>query len=80
VLLLPERFAACYGDAAVYCTPEQAAATIDRYRADRALYAEQSRRARAVAARAYHRRGYLTRIEALLRAPQPAAPLQRTGP
>jgi len=80
VLLLPERFAACYGDAAVYCTPDQAGATIDRYRADRALYAEQSRRARAVAARAYHCRGYLARIEALLRAPQPAAPLQRTGP
>jgi len=80
VVLLPERFAASYGDAAVYCTPEQAQATIDRYRADPELYAEQSRRARAVAARAYPSRGYLDRIEALLRAAQPVAPLQRIGP
>jgi hypothetical protein len=79
VLLLPERFAAFYGDAAVYCTPDQVAATIRRYRDDPALYAEQSRRARAVAAKAYHRRRYLNRIEALLRAPQPVAPLQRTA-
>jgi glycosyltransferase involved in cell wall biosynthesis len=80
VVLLPERFAAFHGDAAVYCTPDQAQATVERYRTDRALYAEQSRRARAVAAKAHHRSRYLNRIEALLRAPQPAAPLQRTGP
>jgi hypothetical protein len=80
VVVLPERFAACHGDAAVYCAPDHVQATIERYHADRALYAEQSRRARAVAARAYSRTGYLARVEALLRAPQPAAPLQRTGP
>jgi hypothetical protein len=80
VVLLPERFAAFYGDAAVYCTPDQAQATVERYVADRGLYAEQSRRAREVAAKAHHRGGYLNRIEALLRAPQPAPPLQRTGP
>jgi O-antigen biosynthesis protein len=80
VVVLPERFAAFYGDAAVYCTADQAQATVDQYRTDRALYAEQSRRARAVAAKAHHRRRYLDRIETLLRAPQPAPPLQRTGP
>jgi hypothetical protein len=80
VVLVPERFAAFYGDAAVYCTPDQAQATVERYQADRALYAEQSRRARAVAAKAHHRRRYLDRIEALLQAPQPVPPLQRIGP
>jgi glycosyltransferase involved in cell wall biosynthesis len=79
VLLLPERYAAFYGDAAVYCTAEQVPATIRRYSDDPELYGEQSRRARAVAAKAYHRRRYLNRIEALLRATQPVAPLQRTA-
>jgi hypothetical protein len=80
VVLLPERFAAGYGDAAVYCTPDEIQTTIERYRGDQALYLEQSRRARAVVASAQHRRHYLNRIGALVQAPQPAAPLQRTGP
>ena len=80
VVMLPERFAACHGDAAVYCAPDQVQATVERYRADRALYAEQSRRARAVAERACSRHDFLARIEALVRAPQPTVPLQHTGP
>ena len=80
VVVLPERFAACHGDAAVYCAPDQVQATVERYRADRALYAEQSRRARAVAERACSRHDFLARIEALVRAPQPTVPLQHTGP
>jgi hypothetical protein len=80
VVLLPERFAGTFGDAAVYCTPEQAQETIDRYAADRTRYREQSRRARLVAGNAHHRRAYLNRVASLLRPPATVTPLQRTGP
>ena len=53
VVVMPERYAALYGDAAVYCEPDEAGALITRYRADPALFAEQSRRARTVVARAH---------------------------
>jgi hypothetical protein len=62
VVVLPERFAARYGDAAVYAEPADAADLIDRYRADPELYAEQSRRARAVVAKAHHPGLFLDRI------------------
>jgi hypothetical protein len=62
VVVLPERFAALYGDAAVYAEPGEAAAVIHRYRADPELYAEQSRRARAVVAKAHHPGLFLDRI------------------
>ena len=53
VVVMPERHAAVFGDAAVYCGPAEADATIQRYHADRELYAEQSRRARQVVATAH---------------------------
>ncbi|MFG1602457.1 glycosyltransferase [Actinoplanes sp. NPDC049265] len=53
VVVLPERFAALYGDAAVYAEPAAVPALIRRYAADDALFAEQSRRAREVVARAH---------------------------
>jgi O-antigen biosynthesis protein len=62
VVVLPERFAALYGDAAVYAEPDEAAAAIERYRADSERYAEQSRRARAVVAKAHHPGLFVDRI------------------
>ena len=62
VVVLPERFAALYGDAAVYAEPDQAAATVERYRSDPERYAEQSRRARAVVAKAHHPGLFVDRI------------------
>ena len=53
VVVTPERFAGLYGDAAVYCEPAEVAHLIARYRADPELFAEQSRRARAVVAKAH---------------------------
>ena len=66
VVVMPERYAGLYGDAAVYCGRSEVAPLIERYRADPALYAEQSRRARAVVAAAYDPAGYVQRITALL--------------
>jgi hypothetical protein len=53
VVVMPERYAALYGDAAVYCPRSEVAPLVARYRADPALFAEQSRRARTVVANAY---------------------------
>jgi hypothetical protein len=53
VVVMPERYAGLYGDAAVYCGRTEVAPLIARYRADRELFAEQSRRARSVVARAH---------------------------
>ncbi|GIE93663.1 glycosyltransferase family A protein [Paractinoplanes rishiriensis] len=53
VVVMPERYAGWYGDAAVYCGPSEVAPLLARYRTDRALFAEQSRRARSVVARAH---------------------------
>jgi O-antigen biosynthesis protein len=77
VVVLPERFAPLFGDAAVYCAPGEVAALVRRYRRDRDLFAGQSRRARAVAAEAHHRRLYVDRVAALVRAPRVPAQAQR---
>jgi hypothetical protein len=53
VVVMPERYAGLYGDAAVYCSRAEVAPLVERYRADPALFAEQSRRARSVVARAH---------------------------
>jgi hypothetical protein len=53
VVVMPERYAGFYGDAAVYCGRSEVAPLIARYRADPALFAEQSRRARQVVATAH---------------------------
>ncbi len=53
VVVMPERYAGFYGDAAVYCGRSEVAPLIARYRADPALFAEQSRRARQVVAKAH---------------------------
>ena len=79
VVVMPERHAAEFGDAAVYCGPGEVAALIKRYAADRPLFAEQSRRARDVVAKAHHPQLYVDRVAGLVHAPpRPAAPAQRT--
>ena len=78
VVVMPERHAAVFGDAAVYCRPAEVEATIQRYHTDRGLYAEQSRRARAVVAKAHHPQLFVDRIAGIVTAPHPATPAQRT--
>jgi O-antigen biosynthesis protein len=62
VVVTREQFADIYGDAAVYCTADEVPHLIARYRADPVLFAEQSRRARAVVARAHDPAALLERI------------------
>jgi hypothetical protein len=66
VVIMPERYAGLYGDAAVHCGRSEIAPLIARYRADPALYAEQSRRAREVVARACDPAPFVERIMELL--------------
>jgi hypothetical protein len=66
VVVMPERYAGLYGDAAVYCGQSEVAPLLARHRADRALFAEQSRRAREVVARAHDPALLVERIMALL--------------
>jgi glycosyltransferase involved in cell wall biosynthesis len=73
VVVLPERYAAIHGDAAVYAEPDDVAAVIRRYATTPALYAEQSGRARAVAARAHPPEAFAERIMELVRPPVTAA-------
>ncbi|GAA2544843.1 hypothetical protein GCM10010435_11970 [Winogradskya consettensis] len=78
VVLTQERHAAVFGDAAVYCAPNEVDGLIRRYTKDRVLFAEQSRRARAVITKAYHPQLFVDRIAGLVHAPRTSAPAQRT--
>ena len=78
VVLLPENAAALYGDAAVYTGPATALEVVRRFTAEPALFAEQSRRARAVATQAYDPQRYVERVIALARPPAPPAPRNGT--
>jgi hypothetical protein len=77
VVVLPERSAALYGDAAVYAEPADVPDLVRRYAADADLFAEQSRRARAVVAKAHHPGLFADHITALVR--PPATPAPRNG-
>ncbi|HET6529908.1 MAG TPA: glycosyltransferase family A protein [Actinoplanes sp.] len=74
VVVLPERCAAVYGDAAVYAEPAGVPDLIHRYVADPELFAEQSRRARAVVAKAHHPRLFVDRMVGLIGPVTPPAP------
>jgi hypothetical protein len=74
VVVTPERYAGLYGDAAVYCGRSEVAPLIARYRADPALFAEQSRRAREVVARAHDPALLVERIMELLPVTAAATP------
>jgi hypothetical protein len=66
VVVLPHRFAATYGDAAVYCSPGEVADVIRHHWNDPDARRAQSLRARAYAAEHHDPRGYADRIEASL--------------
>ena len=68
VVVMPERFAGFYGDAAVYCAPDEVGPLVARYRADPVLFAEQSRRARTVVAKVHDPAVFVEHITALLAA------------
>lgn len=74
VVVMPERYAGFYGDAAVYCGRSEAGPLIARYRADPALFAEQSRRARQVVAQAHDPARFVDRIMELLPVTTAATP------
>jgi O-antigen biosynthesis protein len=80
VVVLPERFAARYGDVAVYAEPADVPAVLARYRGDPQLYAEQSRRAQEVVARVHHPKLFVDRITELVEPPRAVPPLQRGAP
>jgi glycosyltransferase involved in cell wall biosynthesis len=66
VVVLPPRFAATYGDAAVYCAPHEVADVIRHHWVDAEVRRAQSLRARRRAAEHHDPRGYADRIEASL--------------
>jgi hypothetical protein len=74
VVVMPERYAGFYGDAAVYCGRFEVGPLIARYRADPALFAEQSRRARQAVADAHDPARFVDRIMALLPVTTAATP------
>jgi hypothetical protein len=76
VVLVPERLAGAFGEAAVPCAPEEAPALVRRFRDDPGRYAAQSVLARAVVARDHRPSAFVDRIAALLPAGAPA-PAQR---
>jgi len=80
VVVLPERSAALYGDAALYADPADVPELIRRYATDAALFAEQSRRARAVVAAAYHPRRFAEHVTGMVRRPAPPAPRNGAPP
>lgn len=62
VVVLPQRYAGLYGDAALYAEPGEVPDLIGRYRDDPERYAEQSHRARTVVAKAHHPGLFVDRI------------------
>jgi glycosyltransferase involved in cell wall biosynthesis len=78
VVLVPERLADAFGDAAVACRPADVPGVIRRFQADPRRYAVRSRRARAAIARAHQPAALADRIAVLARAAV-GAPAQRTA-
>ncbi|MCY1140321.1 glycosyltransferase family 2 protein [Actinoplanes sp. Pm04-4] len=66
VVVMPPRYRPFYAEAAVYCTRSETPALIERYRADPALFAQQSRRARLAVAAAHDPARFVERITSLL--------------
>jgi hypothetical protein len=74
VVLLPHRFVETYGDAAVYCAPDEIVSTARAYAADPVKYAAQSRRGQAHVARFHTLAAYADLMVALIEgAAAPAA-------
>lgn len=65
VVILPPNFEEIFGDAAVYCAPENVVPLIDQYVDDPEGYREQSERARSYAKTVCSADNYATRLERL---------------
>ncbi|GAB1642610.1 glycosyltransferase [Krasilnikovia sp. MM14-A1259] len=78
VVVLPQRLAFQYGEAAVYADPADVPATLVRYAADPGRYAAQSRQAHELAG-AYQPSRFVARIAELLARPGAILPVPR-GP
>jgi hypothetical protein len=72
VVVLPHRFVETYGDAALYCAPDEVAGLARRYHADPELYAAQSRRGQEHVARHHGAQAYADLVVELI-AGAPAA-------
>ena len=66
VTLLPEHFAATFGDAAVYCTPEEVPGLIDKFYTDPAAYGHQSKVARERVRDLHSHRSYYDLVTTIL--------------
>ena len=80
VAILPPYMRTNFGDAAVYCTAEEAVATARRIHADPDLYAELSRRGGEIIARDYGPERYRSLVSRVLEAPPDLAGLVRQSP
>jgi O-antigen biosynthesis protein len=66
VVVLPERFQEYFGEAALYCSPEQLKPTLLRYHADQELYREQAGRAVRFVQQRHQPSAYLKQIKELI--------------
>jgi glycosyltransferase involved in cell wall biosynthesis len=66
VVVLPERFQEYFGDAALYCSPDQLKPTLVRYHTDRELYREQADRAVRFVRQRHQPSVFVTQIEELI--------------
>jgi hypothetical protein len=66
VVLLPHRFVETYGDAALYCAPDEVTSVARRYFTTPKLYAEQSRRGQEYVARFHTAQAYADLVVELI--------------
>jgi O-antigen biosynthesis protein len=66
VVVLPERFQEYFGEAALYCSPDQLKPTLLRYHADQELYREQAGRAVRFVQQRHQPSAYLKQIKELI--------------
>jgi glycosyltransferase involved in cell wall biosynthesis len=69
VVVLPERFQEYFGDAALYCSPDQLKPTLLRYHADQELYRAQVDRALRFVRQRHQPSLYVRQIEELISGP-----------
>lgn len=69
VTFLPDRFAETFGDAAVYCRPDEVRSAIDDYYADVDRFVEQSRRAQQRVAERFSHASYAELVTRLIAEP-----------
>jgi hypothetical protein len=78
VVILPHRFVETYGDAALYCAPDEVTSVARRYFTTPDLYAEQSRRGQEHVARFHTAQAYADLVVELIDG-APAGPTTRSN-